>query len=346
MHKNFFATWSWWAYVLLVTAVIVLLLLGAMLVVELVVYAQGLSEVKFFTPADHATTSTAIAALIAGITTVSAVAVAVIAGYYAKGQYETAKGQLVATNAQLAAAKDQLLIGQRTAYGDFLLRLDEAFRKHQNVHIKLRPGGEWSRVGPDGKLREKVDGPKFPEDGPAVEGYMGLFERVQILLEKDLIDDIDVVYRLYGYRLFNIVDNPNIYQNKLVKFAGGWRDFIQLWLDLQKHRDKTRSTEETRHRQVNEALIAAHQIENPTIDRRQDGRRDDSTANALIALLTHSNSDARAFAARELALVRDQDLRARASKALINAMRDENLEVRLWADRTLQFYDQPLPDDA
>lgn len=238
MQKSFFASWSWWAYVLLVLAVIVLLLLGALLVVELVTYVRGLGEATLFAHADHATASTAIAALIAGITTVFAVAVAVIAGYYAKGQLEAAKGQLAAAseqltaaNGQLAAAKEQLREGQKIAYGDFLLRLDEAFQRHQDVHTKLRPGGEWSKLGPDGKWREKEDGPEFPKEGPAVEGYMGLFERVQLLRAKDLID-IDTVNRLYGYRLFNIVENSTIYEEKLVKLGYGWIDFIKLWKAL------------------------------------------------------------------------------------------------------------------
>ncbi len=231
MQKSFFASWSWWAYVLLVVAVIALLLLGALLVVELVTYVRGLGEATFFAHADHATASTAIAALIAAITTVFAVAVAVIAGYYAKGQLEAAKGQLAAANEQLAAANEQLRDGQKTAYGDFLLRLDEAFRQYQEAHTKLRPGGEWSKLGPDGKWREKEDGPEFRKDGPAVEGYMGLFERVQLLLAKDLID-IDTVNRLYGYRLFNIVNNSIIYQVKLVELGDGWIDFIKLWKAL------------------------------------------------------------------------------------------------------------------
>lgn len=309
------------AYVLLALVALVLLSLVGLLIVELVPYIQEILTSKLPATSDVAT---AIATLVTGIVTAVGVAVAIFAGLY---------------------ARKQLLTGQKIAYGDFLLRLDEAFRQYKAVHTKLRPGGEWSLVGPDGKLREKVDGPKFPEDGPAVEGYMGLFERVQVLLEKGLIDDIDVVERLYGYRLFNIVENPNIYQKKLVKLARGWRDFIKLWLALQEQRDKTRRTEEAQYRQVSEAMYAALQNEKTTMDRQQDGRQDDRNVNALIALLTHSNSNARAFAVRQLALVRDQDLRARARKALITARQDKNSEVRLWAKRTLQFYEQPLPDD-
>jgi hypothetical protein len=283
----------------------------------------GLLVLKLFSTNDP----TAIGTLVTGIVTAFGVAGAIGTVLY---------------------ARKQLLIAQKTAYGDFLLRLDEAFVRHKVVHVKLRFGDKYPKV---------VRPFEFPKDWPAIESYMGLFERIQVLVEEKIID-IDVVDRLYGYRLFNIVANPVIYREKLVKIADGWRDFIKLWLALQKQRDETSSTEETRHRQVNEALITALQSENPTMDRRmaeqqvarylsrQDDGRDDSTVNALIALLTHSNSDARAFASRELALVRDQHLRARASKALITAVQDENFEVRLWADRTLQFYQQPLLDDA
>ncbi len=159
---------------------------------------------------DHTAISTAIATLVTGITAVFGVAVAIIAGFY---------------------AKEQLLAGQKVAYGDFLLRLDEAFWRHREVHKKLRPGGDWSLVSPEDEIREKVNGPHFLKDGADIEGYMGLFERVQLLREKDLID-IETVNRLYGYRLFTIVKNDNIYQGKLVENGDGWTDFIRLWRDL------------------------------------------------------------------------------------------------------------------
>jgi hypothetical protein len=196
---------------LTVIAVIVLLLLAGLLVTKLPTTNDPI----------------AIGTLVTGIVTAFAVAVAIVAGFYAKEQLDAANGQLAAAskqltaaNGQLEAAKEQLREGQKIAYGDFLLRLDEAFQRHQDVHIKLRFGGE----SPKGRLR-------FPKDWPAIESYMGMFERVQLLLEKDLID-IGTVNRLYGYRLFNIVVNPTIYQEKLVNLGYGWKDFIKLWKAL------------------------------------------------------------------------------------------------------------------
>ena len=73
IQKNFFPTWSWWAYVLLVLAVMALLLLGWLLVEELVAYVQGLGEAKPPTSADHTAISTAIATLIASIVVIVSV---------------------------------------------------------------------------------------------------------------------------------------------------------------------------------------------------------------------------------------------------------------------------------
>lgn len=127
--------------------------------------------------------------------------------------------------------------------GDFLLRLDKALRQHQDVHTRLRPGGDWSRVGPGGEWRKEVSGPEFPKDGPAIESYMGLFERIRLLVEEGVID-IGTVDRLYGYRLSNIVSNPIIFQKKLVELADGWTDFIKLWGELAGYRKKSRPDSE------------------------------------------------------------------------------------------------------
>ena len=58
--------------------------------------------------------------------------------------------------------------------------------------------------------------------------YMGLFERIYIFVEKGIIDDIDIINRLYGYRVRNIVANNIIRKEKLVKEADSWTDFIEL----------------------------------------------------------------------------------------------------------------------
>ena len=96
--------------------------------------------------------------------------------------------------------------GSKTAArGEFLLHLDEMFQQHNETHTRLRPGGLWG----DGKT-----GPASVEEWVAVERYMGLFERINILVE-DKIIDIDTVDRLYGYRVINISRNKIIQQAKL-----------------------------------------------------------------------------------------------------------------------------------
>ncbi len=116
----------------------------------------------------------------------------------------------------------QLEASQKTARGEFLLHLDELFYQHDKVHRLLRPGGDWA----DGE-----SGPVTNDDWILVEKYMGLFERVKVLVDDGLID-IDTVYKLYGYRVFNIVDNEIICQRKLDEEANSWGKFIELRDDL------------------------------------------------------------------------------------------------------------------
>jgi hypothetical protein len=152
---------------------------------------------KLFTTNDP----TAIGTLVTGIVTAFGVAVAILAGFY---------------------AKEQLFLGRRVALGNQLFRIDEALEQHRDIHAKLRPGGEWS----NGK-----HGPQTQDDWIAVERYMGLFERIQVLVQAKVVD-IGTVDRLDGYRLFNIVDNPLIFQEKFVELGYGCRDFIKLWKAL------------------------------------------------------------------------------------------------------------------
>jgi hypothetical protein len=124
---------------------------------------------------------------------------------------------VVLTGIGLIFAGYQLRDSRRVAQGEFLLQLDEMFRHHQEVHLALRQG-DWS----DG-----VSGPETNEEWAAVDAYMGLFERVYILIERKIIDK-EIVDRLYGYRVRNIVTNDPIRQAKLVEAREYWTDFIKL----------------------------------------------------------------------------------------------------------------------
>lgn len=128
----------------------------------------------------------------------------------------TAVGVML-TGGGLIFAGWQVRVARRVAEGEFLLKLDEMFRHHQDVHLALRQG-KWS----DG-----VSGPETNKEWAAVDAYMGLFERVYILIKRKIIDK-KTVDRLYGYRIEKIVDNDTIRQAKLVQERGKWQDFIAL----------------------------------------------------------------------------------------------------------------------
>ena len=112
----------------------------------------------------------------------------------------------------------QLRHTRNTSRATFLLVLDEAFGQHREVHSLLRPGGAWAGSG---------QGPENPDEWIAVEDYMGLFERIEVLVEGGVLD-ASLVDRLYGYRISNIVANPVIRRAKLIDGKAGWTDFLML----------------------------------------------------------------------------------------------------------------------
>jgi hypothetical protein len=66
----------------------------------------------------------------------------------------------------------------------------------------------------------------------AVEAYMGVFERIQLLIDEKILD-LDTVDRLYSYRILNIVSNERIWKEKLVEKEQFWPDFTRLWHSLE-----------------------------------------------------------------------------------------------------------------
>ena len=111
----------------------------------------------------------------------------------------------------------QLRQARLSAAASLLLQLDDAFARHRDVHLKLRPGGDWAGSSEHPNSAEL----------PPVEEYMGLFERIEVMLESDMLDT-SVVDRLYGYRVANILDNHPIRVTKLIERSKGWRDFLLL----------------------------------------------------------------------------------------------------------------------
>jgi hypothetical protein len=144
-----------------------------------------------------------VAAWVGAISGFLAVAVGVFALWYAAKQVKLGRAQ------QRSAAS--------SALGQFLLQLDEAFQRHQAAHLNLRPGGQWC---------DTADRPT-DEEMPAAIAYMGLFERIKIMIDHNVLPG-DVVNQLYGYRVGNIWSNDRIMREKLVKLSGQWQDFLKL----------------------------------------------------------------------------------------------------------------------
>ena len=118
---------------------------------------------------------------------------------------------------------------ERIAYADVLLRLDDRARAFDDVHVKLRPGGEWA----DGS-----NGPESAKDWAAVDAYMGFFERIDFMVAERLIG-IDYVDEFYGYRYDNLVAHPGIRAAKLEgSERASWRNFEALGERLRRHRAK------------------------------------------------------------------------------------------------------------
>ncbi len=147
---------------------------------------------------------------------------------------------LLLTAAGLFYAGRQYRNSQRVAEADFLLRFDEMlFSQHDAVHKLLRPGGKWAGG---------ASAPSSAEEWSMLESYMGMFERVKMMLDCELLE-IDAIDRFYGYRIQNIVANHEIVNAKTLLAEGDWKKlshrernahpwkhFIELWHALEKYR--------------------------------------------------------------------------------------------------------------
>lgn len=100
----------------------------------------------------------------------------------------------------------------------FWLDLRDRFAKHDAVHRRLRPEGDWTPKGA---------GPATREEWADLEAYLGLFEHCEVMLEQRLIDE-ETFREIYSYRLNNIVANESIRQEKLIVRAEYWKRFLAL----------------------------------------------------------------------------------------------------------------------
>jgi len=118
---------------------------------------------------------------------------------------------------QLHSSAQQNILQKKAAQAGFLLEFDKMLDRYDHIHKKLRPEGQWASKEIELKAEHWAE----------IERYMGLFERIGILIDDDFIS-IEVFDRLYGYRIRNIQNNPTIKREKLEKRAYGWTDFIAL----------------------------------------------------------------------------------------------------------------------
>jgi hypothetical protein len=126
--------------------------------------------------------------------------------------------QLRAARQSAEGARREAESGRRTTESQFLLALEDQFRVHWDVHVALRPGGEWTAAG---------TGPESNQDWARVESYMGLFERLNILHRNGVLP-LPYIRQFYRYRLRNIWANQVIRSNKMEAHPEGWRDLIEL----------------------------------------------------------------------------------------------------------------------
>jgi len=112
----------------------------------------------------------------------------------------------------------QLRKNALTNHGQFLLELEKMSQNHDEVHNKLRPGGEWD----DG-----ISGPEASDEWSRLEDYLGFFEICEILIQDGSISE-DKFKVLFEYRLSNIVSNQTIVTAKLVNEREDWKTFSKL----------------------------------------------------------------------------------------------------------------------
>ena len=117
------------------------------------------------------------------------------------------------------AAYRQLKASKQIARGQFMLTLKEMSSKYDDIHRKLRPGGQWAGG---------VGGPKNASEWAMVDDYMGFFEHCELLIRNGSLDEIEFK-TIYGYRLQNIVTNEHIVKEKLRSDEQEyWKVFIGL----------------------------------------------------------------------------------------------------------------------
>jgi hypothetical protein len=137
----------------------------------------------------------------------------------ARAAAETAEEHLLATQHSVKIAEDALGSSRDVALGQLLLTFDELLLQYVDVHTRLHPSS------PDSAwtLRD----PPSPHEQIRIETYMGLFERLFILIDRETVP-VDIAHRFYEYRVGNLVHNEWVLERKLREKARGWSEFLAL----------------------------------------------------------------------------------------------------------------------
>lgn len=115
----------------------------------------------------------------------------------------------------------QIRFSKRIEEARLWIDLREVFRNHNDVHLKLRNGGKWTKGD---------NGPENEEDWANVDAYLGQFELCQVMLSRKLISK-NIFKSQYDYRLYNIIKNAKI-KDKILKEKDDWQSFISLCKDF------------------------------------------------------------------------------------------------------------------
>jgi hypothetical protein len=132
-------------------------------------------------------------------------------------QFASVIGAPLAIIALLYAAL-QLRQSVAIARGQFMLELEKMIETHNDVHIRLRPGGDWTK----GAM-----GPTSEAEWSKIEDYMGFFEHCELLLRDGSVR-LASFKALFGYRVENIMANETIVLAKLVREGASWHLFLDL----------------------------------------------------------------------------------------------------------------------
>ncbi len=127
----------------------------------------------------------------------------------------------LATTGSLIYISRQVSVSRLQAKGQFLLALDAQFEKFNNITVRLVNEQAFIPVG---------------GDWPEIFGLMSVFERINIMVEDNILD-IGLVDRLHGFRLLRIIANDTIYQ-RLGATGAEWQDFIDLCYAIADYRQK------------------------------------------------------------------------------------------------------------